>query len=311
MIPDSSEHTLSTTAPSEDFPLRAFFGHHKCATGWTDGILRELCYHMGIHFKIVSTPSDFPGHDTLGSFVEAHDVDFLSYINANRTYVADLPLYRGFHVVRDPRDVLVSGYFSHKHSHPTDDWPELTEHRNALQRLSKSEGLLREMEFSRPFFEDMHSWDYDQDRVLELRMETLTRRPLKGFLEIGRFLEILDERDAPPLQRFVRTLRLRYNRLTHKGERFTSGDRRPLPLPLSRQGSVPVDLLRDVIEQHRFERLTGRTRGEENVKSHYRKGVPGDWQNHFEAEHVRAFKDRYNDLLLKLGYEDDPDWTLA
>lgn len=305
MLRDPSEHARQTTVADEQFPLRAYFSHHKCATGWTDEILREVCYHMGINFEIVSTPDDFPEHDTLGSFVEAKDVDFLSYINANRQYVTDLPLYRGFHVVRDPRDVLVSGYFSHKHSHPTDDWPELATHRNALQHLSKSEGLLREMEFSRPFFEDMHSWDYDQENVLELRMETLTSQPVRFFTKIGRFLDLIDEPASSALQSSLRSLKLQSNRLSYKGERFGLP---LLPTPHFRQSSIPIDLLRDIVDQHRFERLTGRKRGEENVQSHYRKGVPGDWKNHFEDEHVRAFKERYNDLLLKLGYEDDPDW---
>jgi hypothetical protein len=166
------------------------------------------------------------------------------------------------------------------------------------------------MEFSRPFLEDMAAWDYDQENVLELRMETLTERPLDGFVRIGRFLEILDERPLSSVQRVLQTLPLRYNRLSHKGECFMPDGRRPLPLPRARQESVPSHLLRDIVEQHRFEQLTGRERGEENVNSHYRKGVPGDWKNHFEETHVRAFKDRYNDLLRTLGYEDDPDWHL-
>jgi len=263
---------------------------------------------MGINFQIVSQPRDFPEHDTLGPFVAAHDVDFLSYTNADTQHAADLPLYRGFHVVRDPRDVLVSAYFSHKHSHPTDNWPELVEHRKVLKRLPKSEGLLREMEFSRPFFEDMNSWDYDQENVLELRMEELTGRPMEMFTKVGRFLGILDGGEESSVRRFFRALRFRSNRLSYKGERYMPGDLRLIPLPRTRQDRVPMHLLREIIEEHRFERVAGRKRGKENVKSHFRKGVPGDWINHFEERHVRAFKDRYNDLLLKLGYEEDPDW---
>jgi hypothetical protein len=263
---------------------------------------------MGINFRIISQPRDFPGHDTLGSFVEAQDIDFLSFINADRQYVTDLPLFRGFHVVRDPRDVLVSAYFSHKHSHPTENWPELIEHRKTLKRVSKAEGLLREMEFSRPFFEDMYSWNYSQENVLELRMEELTGRPMEMFVKVGRFLEIVDKEENSSTREFFRTLRLRMNRLSYKGAGYMPGDLRLIPVPRSSQDCVPMYLLRDIVEKHRFERVAGRKRGEENVQSHFRKGVPGDWRNHFGDRHVRAFKDRYNDLLLKLGYETDPDW---
>ncbi|WP_157054119.1 sulfotransferase domain-containing protein [Ruegeria sp. 6PALISEP08] len=52
----------------------------------------------------------------------------------------------------------------------------------------------------------------------------------------------------------------------------------------------------------------GRKRGEENAGHHYRKGVAGDWRNYFEDRHIDLFKERYNDCLLKLGYEEDEDW---
>ena len=32
---------------------------------------------------------------------------------------------------------------------------------------------------------------------------------------------------------------------------------------------------------------------------------------HFEDEHVRVFKERWNDLLLKLRYEERTDWSVA
>jgi hypothetical protein len=53
----------------------------------------------------------------------------------------------------------------------------------------------------------------------------------------------------------------------------------------------------------------GRAPGEEDVTSHYRKGVPGDWKLHFGPAHIDYFKQHYNDLLLKLGYEQSPDWS--
>jgi hypothetical protein len=41
---------------------------------------------------------------------------------------------------------------------------------------------------------------------------------------------------------------------------------------------------------------------------HYRKGVAGDWRIHFTSVHIAAFKARYGDLLVKLGYEVDDHW---
>lgn len=67
--------------------------------------------------------------------------------------------------------------------------------------------------------------------------------------------------------------------------------------------------LRRAIERENFERLSGgRSRGEEDVNDHYRKGIAGDWRNYFNEPLKVAFKERYGDLLIKAGYERDNDW---
>ncbi len=40
----------------------------------------------------------------------------------------------------------------------------------------------------------------------------------------------------------------------------------------------------------------------------FRKGVIGDWRNHFRAEHREIFKAVAGDVLIDLGYERDSDW---
>jgi hypothetical protein len=58
-----------------------------------------------------------------------------------------------------------------------------------------------------------------------------------------------------------------------------------------------------------FEKLSrGRERGQEDPSSFYRKGVAGDWKNHFSEEDRRVFKEEAGELLIRLGYEDDLDW---
>ena len=68
--------------------------------------------------------------------------------------------------------MVVSAYFSHLYSHPTDKWPELTAYRAELQNLSKDDGLVWEMEYLRRELERLYEWDYAQENVLELKMET-------------------------------------------------------------------------------------------------------------------------------------------
>ena len=51
----------------------------------------------------------------------------------------------------------------------------------------------------------------------------------------------------------------------------------------------------------------GRKRGEEVSHAHIRKGVAGDWKQHFTPEDARQFDAIAGDLLIKLGYETNRD----
>jgi hypothetical protein len=60
--------------------------------------------------------------------------------------------------------------------------------------------------------------------------------------------------------------------------------------------------LMSAIHANRFERLTGRARGTEDISSHERKGIAGDWRNHFTERVEQAFQQRYGGLLRATGY---------
>jgi hypothetical protein len=63
------------------------------------------------------------------------------------------------------------------------------------------------------------------------------------------------------------------------------------------------------VEAASFEQLSGgRTQGEEASSSFYRKGIAGDWKNHFSEEDRRVFKEEAGELLIRLGYEKNGGW---
>jgi hypothetical protein len=77
------------------------------------------------------------------------------------------------------------------------------------------------------------------------------------------------------------------------------------------QCKLPVDrtVFRKIVVNNRFERLSrGRQRGQEEVTSHVRKGVAGDWQNYFTEPMKNEFKQLYGELLIATGYEQDNNW---
>jgi hypothetical protein len=58
-----------------------------------------------------------------------------------------------------------------------------------------------------------------------------------------------------------------------------------------------------------FEKLSrGRTRGQEDPTSFFRKGIAGDWSNVFTEQDKVLFKKEAGDLLIQLGYEKDDSW---
>ena len=70
-----------------------------------------------------------------------------------------------------------------------------------------------------------------------------------------------------------------------------------------------MEAQREVVRANRFETWTGgRKRGQEDVASHERKGIAGDWRNHFTPKVAAAFRSRYGSLLVATGYERDERW---
>ncbi|MGC2063327.1 MAG: ATP-binding cassette domain-containing protein [Thermodesulfovibrionales bacterium] len=67
--------------------------------------------------------------------------------------------------------------------------------------------------------------------------------------------------------------------------------------------------LKEVVLAHRFESMTGgRQRGVEDILSHQRKAIAGDWRQYFTEEIKKDFKARFGDLLVATGYEKDHLW---
>ena len=66
--------------------------------------------------------------------------------------------------------------------------------------------------------------------------------------------------------------------------------------------------LHTAIDHCSMETQTGRKRGEEDKGSFIRKGIAGDWLNHFDAKAAKVFDEFAGAALVKAGYEADRDW---
>jgi len=64
--------------------------------------------------------------------------------------------------------------------------------------------------------------------------------------------------------------------------------------------------VRRCVSSASFEKLSrGRSRGQEDPTSFFRKGVAGEWRNVFTEEDGKIFEEEAGELLVRLGYEKD------
>lgn len=73
--------------------------------------------------------------------------------------------------------------------------------------------------------------------------------------------------------------------------------------------SFKYDEIQKIIDAHSFERKAMRKPGVENIHSFMRKGIVGDWKNHFTYESRKIFDDYAGKDLILLGYEKDHSWV--
>ena len=180
------------------------------------------------------------------------------FIARNRFDKIEKPAqHRAFYVLRDPRDLVVSSYFSNRDSHaPMGDVLEL---RKALQEKPKKEGLIFLIEdmARKGRFKSLQSW---------------VHAPASEQVRLFRYEDLTGERQAEEMTTLMR----------HCGIHIPPGD------------------LATLLSRYSFTRMNNR-QGSGTV-SHYRKGEPGDWRNHFDDDVQEAFAKATGDLVERLGY---------
>ncbi len=150
-------------------PLRVIVTHHKVLTVLMRQVFAEVANRYGLVFRC----------GTGGAIDPATDIhqDMLGR-TARANWPCDRGTPRGIHLRRDPRDVVVSGYFYHL-NRCQESWclapdPALggRSYQETLRGLPTEEGLLFELAGNGTMtINNMLGWDYEAPNVLELRYE--------------------------------------------------------------------------------------------------------------------------------------------
>lgn len=143
--------------------------HHKTGSVWMKNLFRTISREVGLRFWDVRLPVPDGNVDI---FMDDH----------SKFEKAELPTgeFRGIHVIRDPRDVIVSGCFFHQKSDeawlhvPKEKYDGLTYQEKINSLDSPEDQLFFEMDHVGAMtIGQMMSWDYTQPQFFEVRYRDL------------------------------------------------------------------------------------------------------------------------------------------
>jgi Sulfotransferase domain len=70
-----------------------------------------------------------------------------------------------------------------------------------------------------------------------------------------------------------------------------------------------VSKITEIVTVNSFANLSGgRNKGNESQNSFFRKGIAGDWKNHFTPSVKSIYKEKIGEFLIKFKYENDLSW---
>jgi hypothetical protein len=149
------------------------FTHHKFASTWLIRYAEAYCR--------INRSTFFTSHNSL--CLPLADLSVLTNASYN---IVRSRIHGGLHVIRNPLDVVVSAYYSHRQTHSLEGWPELSIQRQLLQSLDEASGMmatiafLERVDFHRDAAGPLHAlrdWDFDDLRFRTLRMEDVVCDP--------------------------------------------------------------------------------------------------------------------------------------
>lgn len=180
--------------------------NHKCGTVYFKNVLRQVCKKTNAKFIPVSKPlGDIDctrffvqeqikekKNRILNLFFRSDEFNELFFFPNSTYQIPDLmkvPDYRAFMMIRDPRDVIVSGYFSHKNSHPLGEWSDLENIRMKLNELSLNDGLLSEIDrgYALNWFKTV---GFNNPKIKIVRFEDFVCENFRTVRDIVDFLNI-------------------------------------------------------------------------------------------------------------------------
>eukprot|EP00850_Spirogloea_muscicola_P014517 SM000105S13862 [mRNA] locus=s105:152531:154704:+ [translate_table: standard] len=280
LLGDLSSRLTSLRASTA--PMIVHLAHHKTGTAWFSRVFR--IYELRTNRKFAKN-----GPDTCNNRIDICQIANAAPASLLQLRKHRLP-YRAIMTVRDPRDVVVSGYFYHLTTN--ESWVHVPRpdfngrsFQEMLRSVSKHEGINLEIDLL-----NGGVWDDGKHGAYAsaLRNFMLLRDSRLAFVRYEDMWETENER---------------------LGSAFAAigswyGISKAADLKIFVQAAIKVGLeaapYRSAAKAVLLPEDTG--------KNHFRKGDPGDWKNHMAWSNRAYFKNKLGTFLEDLGYESSSSW---
>lgn len=227
--------------------------YHKMGTVWMMRVLEKVASQWDLNLQKSNEHGETAGPDT-----------HIIFANHSHLDLDQLGDFVGSHMIRDPRDCVVSGYFYHLWTdeawalRPQERFDGLS-YQEHLNQLNQHDGLMEEIKSFAVYVDTykMREWDYRDSRILEIQYEDLLANEKTVFANLFSHYGFSD-----------------------KAIRKAVG----------------------LAQQCSFKKVTGRSLGHSKRKSHLRSGRPGEWKDVLSEDHLRTISNSFGDLIEQMGY---------
>ncbi len=257
------------------YDLILHFSYHKCLTVYYGRIMNKLAEAFKFerrHFQgNIDGFNDHVANTRQGVF-SVNNHDNVSFGTFHENFI-------GSHFIRNPRDLIISGYKYHLWTdeawckNPDFNWSPITSeplfsshiaskpedfpkpgisYQEYLNGLDKERGLILEMLWRKPIHHSMANWDYDNPRILEMRYEEIIGNESIAFQRLFEHYQFHDN---------------------------------------------VIDKGLQIVAQFSLERVSKKD------QPHVRHGGFDQWRSEFTAEHIRIFEKLFPNMMQRLGYD--------
>jgi len=233
----------------------------KTASQWLKAVFSDPVFYKATGLDVVLNQKKISSYREIGDIqrLPSHCMAAHYYVDYN-TY-ASIPKpekHKAFFIMRDPRDIVISWYFSTLHSHTE---KHVATARHNLKTLDQKEGIKYAIDYLENYglFWAQLTWAEatQNEKVRIFYYEDIAKDNRVFITDLLEFLDV----------------------------------------------SIRDSEMLEMCERHQFTSYSkGREKGNEDIKSHYRKGVAGDWKNYFDSDIKDHFDSVTDSIHKRLGY---------